>query len=161
MNKELVFYYLADKPEYLPTVARWYYLQWCEQSGRYTLAQITEKLRNSLSRHALPQVVIAMMGSKLVAAAELKIREMDDYPQYEHWIGGVYVDAQMRGMQIGKRLVSYVVSQAKLAQIKTLYLQTEQLDGGLYRQLGFEPMFETHSTGYHVLVMKKSLSLSV
>ncbi|AOT09101.1 GNAT family N-acetyltransferase [Pseudoalteromonas luteoviolacea] len=161
MNKELVFYYLADKPEHLSTIAGWYYSEWCEQRGRYTLEQMSEKLKNSLNQNTLPKIIIALIDNQLVAAAELKIREMDDYPQYEHWVGGVYVDAQMRGMQIGKVLMSYVVSQAKLAQINTLYLQTERLDGGLYRQLGFEPMFETHSKGYHVLVMKKSLSLPV
>ncbi|ESP91221.1 MULTISPECIES: GNAT family N-acetyltransferase [Pseudoalteromonas] len=157
MNKDLAFYYLADKPEYLPTVAAWYYKEWCEHSGRYSLSELTEKLEKSLNKSELPLSIIALKNDELVAAAELKLREMEAYPQYEHWLGGVYVAPEARGKQLATALVSYLLDKAKMANIETLYLQTEHLQGGLYCELGFKPLFETESKGYQVLVMSKEL----
>ncbi|KZN36973.1 GNAT family N-acetyltransferase [Pseudoalteromonas luteoviolacea] len=157
MNKDLAFYYLADKPQYLTTIASWYFKQWCEHSGRYSLQEVKQKLEKALNQHCLPMSVIALRGDELVGVAELKFHEMDAYLEFEHWLGGVFVSPSARGENIAKHLVIHLIDQAKRLDIKALYLQTESLGGGLYRKLGFEPLFITDSKGVRVLVMKKEL----
>ncbi|KZN47881.1 GNAT family N-acetyltransferase [Pseudoalteromonas luteoviolacea] len=157
MNKDLAFYYLADKPQYLETIASWYFKEWCEQSGRYSLLEVKQKLEKALNQHSLPLSIVALRGDELVGVAELKFHEMDAYLEYEHWLGGVFVSPSARGANIAKHLVLYLIDQAKRLDIKALYLQTESLGGGLYSKLEFEPLFEADSKGVRVLVMKKEI----
>ncbi|MCF2856192.1 GNAT family N-acetyltransferase [Pseudoalteromonas sp. SMS1] len=157
MNKEIVFCNLAEKPQYVPKIAMWYYREWCEQSGRYSLQEVTDKLESALKKGTLPINVIALQGGELLGTAELKLHEMEEYLQFEHWIGGVYVASKARGKSLAHRLVQFLIEHAKDKGIETLYLQTEDLTGGLYRKLGFEPMFEADSKGYRVLLMNVRL----
>lgn len=94
---------------------------------------------------------------KLLGAAELKTREMDIYPDYEHWLGGVYVESSERGKGIGRLLTLDIIDRAKRFGIKRLYLQTESLSGGLYAECGFKPLETVEYKGRHVLVMVAKL----
>ncbi|MBQ4814331.1 hypothetical protein A7985_18090 [Pseudoalteromonas luteoviolacea] len=157
MNKDLAFYYLGEKPQYLPKIASWYFKEWCEQSGRYSQHEVMQKLEKALNQNSLPMSIVALRGDELVGVAELKFHEMDAYLEYEHWLGGVYVSPAARGENVAKDLVLYLIDQAKRMGIKTLYLQTEHLAGGLYSKLGFTPLFEADSKGVQVLVMSKEI----
>lgn len=101
-------------------------------------------------------LVLAEEGGEVLGAAELKIREMDIYPDYEFWLGGVYVDEPRRGRGVASALVREVLSRARAAGIERLYLQTEDLSGGLYRRHGFEPIEEVDYKGHRVVVMVAS-----
>ncbi|WP_255900301.1 GNAT family N-acetyltransferase [Vibrio campbellii] len=58
------------------------------------------------SRHEFPLAfVVHDENNKLVATAELKIRENIDFPEYEHWLGGVYVEDSARGKGYAAALV--------------------------------------------------------
>ena len=149
---------LADDPDCANIVAQWYFDQWISQRSDTPQQEVLENVCASISTLGAPMIVLIKENKQLVAAAQLKIREMKIYPQYEHWIGGVYVRSQNRGMGIAALLVKEVISQAKRAKIDTLYLQTEDLSGGLYAMLGFLPIEQVHYDGYDVLVMQCNLS---
>ncbi|MDB2356031.1 hypothetical protein N9V89_02245 [Pseudoalteromonas sp.] len=40
-----------------------------------------------------------------------------------------------------------------------IHLQTEKLDGGLYKQLGWQPIEQVNNRGVEVLVMSKHIAL--
>lgn len=150
---------LADHPDLIETVGRWYWDEWGEVAGE-SLAASIERTRTFLSREGPPMIVLARDdgavngdGSEWLGAAQLKVREMDIYPEFEFWLGGVFVPESARGRGVGAALVDEVMSQARAAGIERLYLQTERLDGGLYCRHGFEPMEEAVYKGVHVLVM--------
>ena len=82
-----------------------------------------------------------------------KIREMAMFPEYEHWLGGVYVVEQARGQGVASLLVTEILSRARRAGISKLYLQTENLTGGVYCRHGFKAVEEVNDKGVHVLVM--------
>jgi GNAT superfamily N-acetyltransferase len=147
------FSLLADEPGAAITVAQWYFDEWCKDTGRYSFEFIQEKVSASTNRDQAPLIVLAKESDTLLGSAELKIREMDAYPQYEYWLGGVYVAKPARNKGIGSALVNEVVKRAEELGIKKLYLQTENLSGGLYTKHGFEPIEQTDSKGLTVLVM--------
>jgi N-acetylglutamate synthase-like GNAT family acetyltransferase len=95
-------------------------------------------------------LVVAKASGILVGAAELKIREMDIYPQYKFWVGGVYVVPNQRGKGIASKLVVDIISRARNAGIDKLYLQTQDLSGGVYARHGFKPIEEVDSKGVQV-----------
>ncbi len=158
MGNLVEFVLLADEPAAAETVASWYFEQWCRQSGRYTQAQVLAKVASALNRNHAPLLILARVNHELVGAAELKIREMDLYPDYEFWLGGVYVTAKTRGLGVASALVKEALVRARAAGITHLYLQTEDLTGGLYARHGFEPVVQVESKGLQVLVMLNKLS---
>ena len=87
----------------------------------------------------------------------LKYREMDIYPDREHWLGGVYVPTSHRGREVGSRVVERVVEKARSLEVPTLHPQTDRLDGGLYRRLGWKEPERVSYRGREVLVMERRL----
>ena len=98
-------------------------------------------------------LVLATKQGQVIGAAELKVREMDIYPDKEFWLGGVYVEEAARGKGVASALVNEVLSRARALGIQHLYLQTAKLDGGLYAKHGFEPLEVIRYKGQQVLVM--------
>lgn len=151
------FLLLADEPLAVETVASWYFEQWCRESGRYTKEQVLAKVSAATNRTDPPLLILAKLNNELVGAAELKIREMEAYPDYEFWLGGVYVTSHARGYGVASALVNQALRRARAAGIKQLYLQTEDLTGGLYVRHGFVPVAKVESKGIDVLIMVTNL----
>lgn len=144
---------LADNPSACKRVAKWYFDQWLSDVPEISLSKVENKLAKSINRESAPLIVLAKISDDIVGAAEFKIREMEIYPEYEFWLGGVYVDIAHRGKGIASRMVQDVLKRAQKAGAGKLYLQTEDLTGGLYTACGFKPLQEVDYKGHHVLVM--------
>ena len=71
------FSLLADEPGAAKTVARWYFDEWCKDTGRYSLEFIQKKVSGAINRDQAPLIVLAKESDTLLGSAELKIREMD------------------------------------------------------------------------------------
>ena len=151
------FEYLAENKEAIPILAEWYFDEWGYIEKGNTLDKITEKLHSYLHVDAIPLIILAIDEGEILGAAQLKYREMDIYPEKEHWIGGVYVSEKHRGNKVGKNIILKVTSIAKELGVKTLYLQTENKNGGLYSHLGWEPLEQVNYRGIDVLVMENQI----
>ena len=134
------FVYLADNPEALPLVAKWYYDEWGRQHGVDSIDKSKEILMDYQNRNRLPLMLLAKEKNEILGAVQLKYYEMDIYPNKEHWLGGVYVSETHRKRKIARKLVMHAVEIAKSHEVNVLYLQTEKLDGGLYTILGWKPI---------------------
>ncbi len=151
------FVYLADHPEAIPIVAKWYYEQWGRQHEVPSLEKSEEMLTAYLNRERIPLMILAKKEDEILGAIQLKYYEMDIYPQKEHWLGGVFVPEQHRGRKIAENLVLRAMKIAKKLHVKTLFLQTEKLNGGLYKRLGWNLVAKTLYRNKAVLVMRKDL----
>lgn len=151
---------LTDHPEAIPTLAAWYFAEWGYEVPGNTLEKEKARLHQFLGVDQLPLLVVAMDEEGVVGAAQLKYREMDIYPEKEHWLGAVFVDPDFRGKRIARRIIAEVTSLARKFGVTELHLQTEQLDGGLYAAMGWEPTERVTYHGVEVLVMCKRLDES-
>ncbi|MGU5793554.1 hypothetical protein ACV1DW_12020 [Aeromonas hydrophila] len=79
---------LADAPSAAGVVASWYFDEWCRDTGRCTQEQVLAKVTAATQVDRAPLMVLARQAGEWVGAAELKIREMAMFPEYEHWLGG-------------------------------------------------------------------------
>lgn len=149
--------FLADYPAAIPLLANWYYQEWGHEVPGNTPEKEAEKLKAYLHTDPLPLLLLAMEEQTVLGAAQLKYREMERYPEKEHWLGGVYVAPAHRGQGIAATLIQRLVSFAKEQNVRTLYLQTEHLDGGLYLRLGWTPIETVNNHGVEVLVMEREL----
>jgi len=149
---------LADNENALPILANWYFEEWGHLTKGSSLANVTEKLRDYANRGRIPFILLAIEAGNVVGAAQLKYREMDIYPEKEHWLGGVYVSKRHRGNKIAEKIILKIISIGKQLGVHTLHLQTEYLCGGLYSHLGWQPIERVNYHGVDVLVMEKKLA---
>jgi GNAT superfamily N-acetyltransferase len=152
------FTLLADSPEAIPQIASWYFDKWGYLHPDTGLKDMESKLRGSLNRYELPLLILAFENDELVGVAQLKFHEMDIFPDKEHWLGGVYVPVEHRGKGIAAKIIRQALRIARTLGIPTLFLQTEELGGGLYTNLGWVPVTQARNCGLDVLVMEKTLT---
>lgn len=149
--------YLANKPEFVPILANFYFKEWGQIESERTLDSEIENIQGYLNTEEVPLILIATDKDELLGAAQLKFREMSIYPDKEYWLGGVYVSENHRGKGIAKQMIQELISIAGKLNIKKLYLQTESLDGGLYRQMGWKPIEKVKYKNSDVLVMQRGV----
>jgi predicted GNAT family N-acyltransferase len=149
--------FLADKPDAVPLIAQWYFDEWGHKMKDNSVEKIRQRIEGMLNRDKIPLHVLGVKRNEVLGVAQLKIREMDIYPEKEHWLGGVYVVRGARGNGLASRLILKALELAKVFKVEKLYLQTERLDGGLYARLGWQPIEKVHYNGLHVLIMEKIL----
>ena len=151
--------FLAHNKKAIPILANWYFDEWGHLEKGNTLDKVTEKLHGYLNTDKIPLIVLAVEGGEILGAAQLKYREMDIYPEKEHWLGGVYVSKKYRGNKVAENVIGKVVSVAKELNVYKLYLQTEDLSGGLYSRLGWRPLEQVNYRGLDVLVMENQIGV--
>lgn len=151
--------FLADNEKAIPIVAKWYYEEWGYLTEGNTLDKVKEKLSSYLNTDRIPLIILAVEKGEILGVAQLKYREMDIYPEKEHWLGGVYVSKYHRGNRIAEQIIHRVISVAKKLEVHKLYLQTEDLSGGLYCRLGWQPIEQVNYRGLDVLVMENQIGV--
>lgn len=149
--------FLADFPEAIPVISQWYFDEWGHKMKGNSVENIVGRIRGMLNRDKIPLHVVALENGQIMGVSQLKIREMDIYPEKEHWLGGVFVRPEARGRGLATRLIERCLRLAESFGVETLYLQTERLDGGLYARLGWLPIEKTHYNGLHVVVMERPM----
>ena len=151
--------YLADHENLLPVIGKWYFEEWGYLNKEKTLLSEIENLQIYLNKDKIPLMLLAIENDIPIAVAQLKYNEMTIYPQKKHWLGGVYVSKEHRGKGMAKKIISELIKKARLLNVEKLYLQTENLRGGLYAQMGWLPLEQINYHGTDVLVMVKDISL--
>lgn len=150
--------YLADKEDLLPTVAKWYFEKWgCLDEGN-TLDKDMKKLQVYLNKDRIPLMLLATDANEALGVVQLKFHEMSIYPEKTHWLGGVYVAKEHRGRGIARQIILELILIAEKLNVKILHLQTEDLTGGLYREMGWRPIEQVNYHDVEVLVMERKLN---
>ncbi|MCP4440036.1 MAG: GNAT family N-acetyltransferase [Aureispira sp.] len=151
------FEYLADHQELMPILADWYFKEWGYLKEGHTIDLEIKRLQEYLNKNEIPLILLAIEGDELLGAAQLKYREMSIYPDKEHWLGGVFVSDKHRGKGVAKLLIEELLLVAQQMGVHKLFLQTEQLDGGLYARMGWMPLEQVNYHDLDVLVMERNI----
>jgi GNAT superfamily N-acetyltransferase len=114
---------LADVPEAIPLLARWFYTEWHSYDGR-SLAAIEAQLVQNLARDSIPITFVAQSGSALVGTVSLDLSDLPLFDHLSHWLTSLYVLPAVRGAGIGSALVHHAQKFATSLGIKPLYLWT-------------------------------------
>jgi N-acetylglutamate synthase-like GNAT family acetyltransferase len=152
------FIYLADRPEFIPVLAEWFYEEWGRNNPGFTVESIEGKLRQRLNRNQVPLVLVLLREGSPIASASLKIKELETHPQYLHWLGSVYVLEDYRGGGIGTQLVKQALSEARRVGVRELYLYTRNRVR-FYTRLGWISIERPSYHGRTVIIMMQNLSV--
>lgn len=138
---------LADYPHYAKQIAEWYFSEWGSLVPGSTLESVENKVKErAVQGEHIPFGLVVHHQGELLAAADLKFRENTNYPEYEHWLGGVYVNPSYRGQGITRLLIERAKSEANRLGVEQLYLQCESHNIALYQKYGFTPL---HTAKHH------------
>jgi GNAT superfamily N-acetyltransferase len=158
-REDLKFEFLADRKDTIPIVARWYFEEWGYNVPGNSIQQTIDRLNGKLNRDKAPLHVLAVEDGKVLGVAQIKLHEMDIYPDREFWLGSLFVSPTSRGKGVGSALANKIATTATDFGVKDLYLQTEVLDGGFYQQLGWHLIETIRYKGVCVAVMTRKLCI--
>ena len=158
INNRMKVSFLADEKHFIPTIAQWYFEEWAHLTQGISQEDIEIKVAKvAESRAALPISFVLHDHDELLAVAELKFHEHPKFPDYKHWLGGVFVPADKRGRGYAATVLQQALKHAKTQQITSLYLQCEQHNIGLYLKYGFEVIHSLNDKGVDKAVMVTAL----
>lgn len=155
------FELLADHPELTGLIARWLFSEWGDPALGQSPKQLAERLRSRMSRDSLPMHLIAFDDAVPVGFVALKLYELDSYPDRKFWLGSLFVPPEERGRGIGGALINEVIRRCPAHGVDHLSLQTERLDGGIYRRHGWTEVEKCVSRGDEVLIMERQIGGSI
>jgi GNAT superfamily N-acetyltransferase len=148
--------YLADYPEFIPTLARWHHAQWHYLDAGVSVEERAANFHAHLGRQQIPTTFVALEGSTLLGSASLIAHDMDTHPDLTPWLACVYVAPAYRRRGIGTVLVQRVAQEAKALGVETLYLFTPD-KRAFYAHRGWAVLEQTPYRGYNVVVMAQTL----
>lgn len=136
MSNSFHFALLADRPELVPTIAAWLYDEWGHTYPDGSPRHTEVALRGRCQRDQLPLALVGFVGNEPMSTASLKIREMETHPQFEHWLGTVYVLPRFRRRGYGAKIVVAAEQVACGLGLEQLYLYTRHSET-FYANLGW------------------------
>lgn len=134
--------YLADHPEFLPTIADWQHAEWGRLRPGDTVEARTARLQDSCGRAQIPLTVVAFDGGLVLGSASLLRHDMDTRTELTPWLAGVFVAPEQRRRGIGAKLVRRIMTEAGALQVPILYLYTVHSQK-FYADLGWSLQEET------------------
>jgi GNAT superfamily N-acetyltransferase len=149
--------FLADYPDYVPTVAAWIFQEWGRDFAEHTLEEVEAKFRTHLNRDRVPLTLIALLDDHPVGTASLFVSDMDTRADLSPWLAAVYVLPGHRSRGLGTRLVEASEAVARQVGIPRLYLFTPDRES-FYARLGWSALERSDYRGQPVVIMAKSLA---
>lgn len=126
--------YLADHPEHLETITKWYWDEWDRHEG-WDIERSRAFAKAGCNKDKLDIVLIALNeDQECVGTIQLRKEwgigsEIPEHlKQYSPWLGSLYVRGDYRGGRIGFDLCEALEKAAKKIGIKKCYVATAHLD---------------------------------
>ena len=129
--------FLADYPETVPTLAKWFRAQWPDYYADMSQEEMEQDFLSDASRDRLPVRLIAFESSELAGTIVLRERGSETLPEFEPELGGLYVVESQRDHGIGTELVRAGMKLAHDQGYETVYATTV-VAAGILERLGWE-----------------------
>ncbi len=147
---------LLERPELIPSVARWIYGEWSYEFTGVTSDAWMIGFAAALQPHGVPTTLIALNGADLVGTASLDPSDLPSRPALGPWLSSLYVSPPWRGCGVASLLVREVEAEARRQGWAVLHLQTtNQADFFLRR--GWGRIEELTEWGRQLTVLAKPL----
>ena len=99
---------------------------------------------------------LAVDGGRLLGSAALKRHDIAALPQYEYWLGDVFVLPEARGRGVGRHLMEHALIEAQRLGLPELYLYTPDVQA-VYAKYGWHEIETRPHNGETVSVMRLAL----
>lgn len=146
--------YLADHPEFVPTLAPAIWQHWHEVlRDDATIEQRILKLRQHMQKSELPIALIAHQHGEVFGTASLRRYDLEGREDLSPWLGGVFVMHKHRSQGVASALCQAIQQKASDMGIESIYLFTIDQQR-LYTRLGWRIIETTSWKGKSGCIMQ-------
>jgi GNAT superfamily N-acetyltransferase len=142
---------LADNPEAVSLLARWFHGEWHIFDGR-SVPTIEAQLAENLCRDSIPITFLAKCRSEVVGTVSLDLSDLAPFDHLSPWLASLYVLPAARGTGIGTALMYHAQQFATSHGIARLYLWTPGATR-LYEKCGWEVSQRTEYNSHPITLM--------
>ena len=128
--------FLADYPDTVPTLAKWFRDQWPDYYAKWSQAEMEQDFLEDASRDRLPCRLVAFQSNELVGTIVLR-EQTETLPEFQPELGGLYVVESHRGHGIATELVRAGMKLAHDQGYETVSATTV-VAAGILEGLGWE-----------------------
>jgi RimJ/RimL family protein N-acetyltransferase len=129
--------FLADYPDTVLTLAKWFRGQWPVYYADMSQAELEQDFLEDASRDRLPIRLIAFESSELAGTIILRENGSEMPPEFQPELGGLYVVETHRGHGIATELVRAGMQLARDQGYETVFATTV-VAAGILERLGWE-----------------------
>jgi len=129
--------FLADYPDTIPTLAKWFRDQWPDYFADWSQEEMEEDFLEDAARDRLPIRLVAFESGELVGTIILRENGNETLTEFQPELGGLYVVASHRGHGIGSELVRAGMKVARDLEYETVYATTTAA-ARILERLGWE-----------------------
>lgn len=105
MMHKITIGFLADYPDTVSTLAKWFRAQWPDYFADMTLAEMEQDFLEDASYDRLPLRLVAFAAGELAGTVVLREPGNEAIAEFQPELGGLFVVATCRGQGIGTELV--------------------------------------------------------
>jgi GNAT superfamily N-acetyltransferase len=156
MRTSLRIAHLADYPEAIPVIRRWFEREWAAYYGPGGPGDAAQDLLAYASRGTLPVGLIAFDDDQLCGIAALKAHSLSTHTHLSPWAAAGLVLPPFRGRGIGASLLQALEEVARGFGYATIYCGTATAIGLLERH-GWQFMERVRYDGEEVSIYHKAL----
>jgi len=158
-SRKITIKFLSEVPELSNIIAKWYYDEWGTDNASMTLEAMHDIVQKKTANNdQLPLSLVIFVDDHIAGVAELKYRENKNFPEYTHWLGGIFVAPQYRGLGLASKLINKAKAVAEKLNVKQLYLQTEPKNIRLYEGHNFKQLHTADHMGIQTTIMVTNLT---
>lgn len=125
--------FLADFPDVIPVLVKWFRNQWPDYYADMTQAQMEQGFHAESLRDRTPTRLVALESGELVGTIVLRKFAIDTLPEFQPGLGGLFVSESRRGKGIGTQLVQAGMNLALDQGYEAVYATTTAAAGILER----------------------------
>ncbi|MBN1968248.1 MAG: GNAT family N-acetyltransferase [Candidatus Delongbacteria bacterium] len=146
---------LAEHPGFLDILCEWHHIQWgyLYPNGG-SIDKRSKRMQTHLTDDFIPSTFIAFNDNNIYGSAAIVECDMLDRTCYTPWIASVFVHENFRSKNVGRKLISHLLSECIIHKIPCIYLYTPDKQE-FYKHFGFEVIEERNYMNTMVSIMKK------
>lgn len=133
----IIIGFLADYPDTIPTLAKWFRDQWPDYYADWSQAEMEQDFLEDASRHRLPSRLVAFESNELVGTIVLREHSAETLSEFQPELGGLYALESHQGHGIGTELVRAGMKLALGLSYETVFATTV-VAAGILERLGWE-----------------------
>ena len=148
---------LLQRPELIPSVARWIYAEWSHEFAGVTPDAWMIGFAAALQPHGVPTTLIALNDDDLVGTASLDPVDLPSRPTLGPWLSSLYVAPAWRGRGLAGLLARGIEAEARTQGWPELHLQTTN-QADFFARRGWRWVEEVIEWDRRITVMGKPLA---